>query len=96
MLTGGEWSNHNDTRPLRNTRHHRHSGAGGVDGERLMLLSNQELREKLGERQNRQVIKWLQDNRIQFIYDRKRRPITTLSAIERVLMNEQRTDEVDF
>ena len=61
-----------------------------------MLLSNQELREKLGERQNRQVIKWLQDNRIQFIYDRKRRPITTLSAIERVLMNEQRTDEVDF
>ena len=61
-----------------------------------MLLSNQELREKLGERQNRQVVKWLQDNRIQFIYDRKRRPITTLSAIERVLMNEQRTDEVDF
>ena len=61
-----------------------------------MLLSNEELRSKLDEKQNSRVVKWLQENRIRFLYDHKRRPITTLSAIERVLLNEQRTDEVDF
>jgi hypothetical protein len=60
------------------------------------LLSNDDLRAKLGEKQNQRVIRWLQENRIQFLYDAKRRPITTLSAIERVLMNRQATDEVDF
>ena len=61
-----------------------------------MLLSNKELRDKLEEKQNSRVVKWLQENRIRFTYDLKRRPITTLSAIERVLFNEQSTDEVDF
>ena len=51
----------------------------------MSLLSNQELRDKLEEKQNSRVVKWLQDHRIRFTYDCKRRPITTLSAIDRVL-----------
>ena len=51
----------------------------------MSLLSNQELREKLDGKQNRHIVKWLQDHRIRFTYDCKRRPITTLSAIDRVL-----------
>ena len=34
----------------------------------MSLLSNQELREKLDGRQNRHIVKWLQDHRIRFTY----------------------------
>jgi hypothetical protein len=59
------------------------------------LISNQELKEKLNCRQDGKVIKWLNDNRIQWVYDAKRKPITTLGAIERHLFKES-GEEVDF
>lgn len=58
-------------------------------------MSSDELKEKLGERQTRMVVKWLNENRIPWMKDRKGRPITTLSAIEKVLMREAE-EEVAF
>jgi hypothetical protein len=60
-----------------------------------MLLSNAELRTKLNCGQDAQIIKWLNERRIKWDKDTKKRPITTLSAIERYLLKEN-TSEVDF
>ncbi len=60
-----------------------------------MLLSNDELREKLGTKQDAKIIEWLRARRIRWDYDSKRRPITTLAAIERHLFKEQ-PEEVSF
>lgn len=60
-----------------------------------MLLSNSELREKLNCAQDKPLIKWLNDNRIKWLYDTKHKPITTLEAIERHLFKES-DNEVDF
>ena len=37
-----------------------------------MLLSNEELRKKLGAKQERQVIKWLNENRVKWWKDAKK------------------------
>jgi hypothetical protein len=59
------------------------------------LLSNQELKSKLDCKQDSKVIKWLNDNSIQWVYDAKRKPITTLAAIERHLFKDI-NEEVAF
>lgn len=59
------------------------------------LISYDELRAFLNASQECQVIKWLNDRRIKWDRDAKKRPITTLSAIERHLFQEN-TQEVDF
>ena len=60
-----------------------------------MLISNAELKSKLGTKQDAQVIKWLNENHVKWLRDKNRRPITTISAIERVLFKES-GDEVSF
>ena len=60
-----------------------------------MLLSNEELREKVNAHQERTLVRWLNEHRIPWIKDRQGRAITTLSAIEKVLFAES-DEEVDF
>jgi hypothetical protein len=60
-----------------------------------MLLSYDELKDKLGAGQESQVIKWLNDRHIRWDRDAKKKPITTLSAIEKHLFKEN-SEEVDF
>jgi len=60
-----------------------------------MLLSYEELRSKLDAGQQSQVIKWLNERHIKWDFDSKKRPITTLSAIEKHLFKESAQD-VDF
>ena len=61
-----------------------------------MLLSNEELREKAKAHQEKSLVKWLNENRIKWIRDRRGRAITTVSAIEKVLFQEGDDDEVEF
>jgi len=61
----------------------------------MSLISNQELKEKLNCKQDKLLIKWLNDRHIKWDYDTKRKPITTLGAIERHLFKESQ-GEVDF
>lgn len=60
-----------------------------------MLLSNAELREKVGTKQDKPLIQWLNANRVAWMKDKNGKPITTISAIERVLFKETE-EEVDF
>lgn len=60
-----------------------------------MLLSNEELKEKLCTKQNVQVIKWLNANRIKWWKDAKKQPITTVGEIEKSQQTESE-EEVDF
>lgn len=57
------------------------------------LLSNDELKAKIGASQERQVIKWLNENRIRWWKDAQKRAITTIGEIER---SQKTTEEVDF
>jgi hypothetical protein len=59
------------------------------------LISYDELRAFLNASQECQVIKWLNDRRIRWDRDAKKRPITTLSAIEKYLFKEN-AEDVDF
>lgn len=61
-----------------------------------MLVSNAELREKLDIHQDTKLIKWLNANRIQWVRDGKKRPITTTEAINQALLEKRETDEVSF
>ena len=60
-----------------------------------MLLSNEELKEKVKIRQDTKLKRWLNENRIYFWLDGKKRPITTVGEIERS-KPENRKDGVDF
>jgi len=60
-----------------------------------MLISNAELKEKLGTKQDAQVIRWLTENGIRWMRDAKKRPITTTDEIQRRLRKDS-GDEVDF
>lgn len=60
-----------------------------------MLLSNEELKEKVNAGQERMLVRWLNEHRIPWMKDRQGRAITTLSAIEKVLF-EETSEEVDF
>ena len=48
-----------------------------------MLLSNSELRGKRDCGQDKQIIKWLNANRVKWWRDAKKRPITTVGEIEK-------------
>lgn len=48
-----------------------------------MLISNSELKQKLDCGQDKQVIKWLNANRVKWWRDAKKRPITTVGEIEK-------------
>lgn len=61
-----------------------------------MLVSNAELREKVDAKQDDKIIKWLNDNRIRWTRDAKKRPITTTEAINQALLKTADSEEVDF
>ena len=59
------------------------------------VLSTEQLRAKVGVRQDKPLIRWLNENRVSWMKDAAGRPITTIAAIERVLFAES-SEEVDF
>ncbi len=60
------------------------------------LISSAEICEWLGYARDADVARWLQRHRIPYWYGKNHRPVTTQTAIDRVLIGEEGADEIEF
>ena len=61
-----------------------------------MLISNQELKEKLNCAHEPVLIKWLNQHGVPWVFDAKKKACTTLGELEKAVFHESDPDEVEL